>query len=180
MRLFFALWPPHSVSERLFAWAATLRRRGDGRATARASIHLTLAFLGEQGADRAALAAAIARSVRGTAFELSVDRPGYFRHNRIVWGGPSVQPQALTALAHALAQALRDAQFDLDRRAFTPHVTLLRDACEPDHWPPLPAASWAVTEFLLIESVRDQRGATYVVRERFALEAPLNRSGPAA
>lgn len=176
MRLFFALWPPPDLAHRLHEWAAAVRVNAGGRAIKSASIHLTLAFLGEQSPDRCALAAAVASSVAGASpagvpFALDLDAPGYFRHNRIAWVGPSNVADRLSGLAGSLEQALREAGFNLERRAFSPHVTLLRGAREPHPWPPLPVLSWLVREVVLVESLRDNRGARYAVRERFALDA---------
>lgn len=172
MRLFFALWPPPVLCSRFHDWAGTLRERSGGRTTRPESIHLTLAFLGAQSIDRYRLAVDAARDVDGVPFDLHLDRVGYFRHNRIVWAGPSVIPEPLAALARSLARRLDEAGFALERRAFAPHVTLLRNAREPID-APLPRTTWHVAEFALIESVRDEYGSKYVVRERFALHEPL-------
>ncbi len=80
-------------------------------------------------------------------------------------------PDALSALAKSLHKALVAVGFDLERRAFKPHVTLLREAREPSAWPPLHVDPWMVREFVLVESVRDHHGSRYEIRERFALEA---------
>lgn len=180
MRLFFALWPPAQLAEQLDEWGGDVRRRHGGRATHIESLHLTLAFLGDVQPMQLARAAAAAREIVASAFALQLDQPGYFRHNHIVWAGPSVVPVALVALVDALSQALREAGFSLERRAFTPHLTILREAREPRAWPPLPPMHWPVNEFLLMESLRDARGMRYEVRERYALPQPGVNRAPVA
>ncbi|MBV8032773.1 MAG: RNA 2',3'-cyclic phosphodiesterase, partial [Betaproteobacteria bacterium] len=85
MRLFFALWPPPETARALTRWAAAVQRSSGGRVTAEATIHLTLAFLGEADAVKAAGAV---REVRAKAFDLAIDAAKYWRHNKIVWVGP--------------------------------------------------------------------------------------------
>lgn len=179
MRLFVALWPPEPLAEQWDAWGSEVRRRHGGRATRVESIHLTLVFLGDVQPVQLARAAAAAGEIAASAFTLQLDQPGYFQHNRIAWIGPSIVPAALTALAEVLAQTLRQAGFTLERRPFTPHVTMLREAREPRAWLPLPATLWRVDDYALVESVREARGVRYEVRERYALPRPGLSRAPA-
>ena len=159
MSLFFALWPPPETARALAQWAKSI----EGRTTAEAKIHLTLAFLGNADAGRASAAAA---SVRGRAFELAVDQARFWKHNRIVWAGPAEMPDRLAALVDQLHAALRQAGFVLEDRPFAAHVTLVRKAGAPAAFPPLPAVEWPVAEFLLCRSA----GGRYDTLERFPLK----------
>ena len=168
MRLFFALWPPPATAQALAAWGRALQRDAGGRAGAAGSVHLTLAFLGE--AD-AAKAAAAARRVRARAFDLEIQLGQYWRHNRIVWVGPRALPEALRELVAQLHGALKEDGFVLEARPFAAHVTVLRKAAGPRSLPALPPLDWPATEFALVRSVRTGKGATYETVERFALAA---------
>lgn len=162
MSLFFALWPPRKTARALATWAEEVRKDAGGRATLEANIHLTLAFLGK---GDAAKASAAAERVSAAPFELGVDIAKYWKHNRIVWAGPSTLPRQLSLLIDRLHPALKEAGFLLEERPFAAHVTLVRKAAAPAAFPPLPEVEWPVEEFLLCRSA----GGRYDALERFPL-----------
>lgn len=169
-RCFFALWPDEALAGSLHALAEAAHASCGGRLMRRDTLHLTLAFLGEISADRVAAARAAADALAGTeGFDLTLDRLGYWQHNRILWAG-GVSPR-LTLLADGLATRLRAAGFALDTRGFAAHVTLLRDArCEVV--PTMPAAlAWPVREFVLAESRPAAAGARYDIIGRWPLRS---------
>jgi RNA 2',3'-cyclic 3'-phosphodiesterase len=161
-RFFFALWPPASGAAALEGWAAGLQ----GRLTPAAKIHLTLAFLGAVLPEKAIAAA---RRVEGRSHELPVETAQYWKHNRIVWAGPRDTPAALTSLVEALHLQLYRAEYILQRRPYTAHVTLLRSAPPPRELPPLPKVEWPVQIFTLVRSTNSAKGSVYEVIERFRL-----------
>ena len=169
LRLFFAAWPPGRVANALYKWAKAASDETGGRVTTAETIHLTLAFLGEVAAERATAAIKAARQVRGTAHRLPIEQARYWRHNRIVWVGPNETPPALAALAAELKSALAQAGFELERRAFEAHVTLIRKGREPRMLPALPEIDWPVGEFVLVRSRLSNEGSSYEVLERFPL-----------
>ncbi len=122
-------------------------------------LHITLAFLGDISPAQLSTATAVAATITGEPFVLTLDRLDYWKHNRILWAGGVSLP--LVALAEGLAGALRAEGFRLDARPFAPHVTLLRDArCEVP--PELDAeVIWPVREFVLAESRSSAAGAGY-------------------
>jgi len=164
LSLFFALWPPAEAARALGEWASEVRSRTGGRATAPATIHLTLAFLGEA-EPGGALAAA--RRVHGKSFSLPVDTAKYWRHNRIVWVGPKTLPDPLKRLAEDLRRELLLENFALEEREFAAHVTLIRKAGAPDSLPGLPAVDWPAREFVLVRSTPAQGGSRYEIVQRF-------------
>jgi 2'-5' RNA ligase len=166
--LFFALWPPRETARALAAWAEEVRRDAGGRATAEPNIHLTLAFLGK--ADPAQASAAAER-VSVAPFALDIDTAKYWKHNKIVWVGPSTLPGKLSQLVERLHAALKDAGFVLEERPFAAHVTLLRKAAAPRSLPPLPPLSWPATEFTLVRSTSTGTGSRYDVLTRYNLKA---------
>lgn len=174
-RVFFALWPPPEVADRLAVIADDAAARFGGRASRRATIHLTLAFLGEVPESRLAELAEIAASVQGAAFDLSLDRLGYWQHNHLLWAGGEM-PEALAELQAALSQALAGNGFKVDGegRRFVPHVTLVRKV--PPACPlaagqemPLPALSWSCQKFFLVRSRLSSSGSEYLILRDFLL-----------
>ena len=173
MRLFFALWPPELVANSLAMIAGGLAGRLGGRATRPETIHLTLAFLGEQAAERLPAILAAASAVRMTSFDLSVDRLDGWRHNRLLWAGCQAVPEALLALVDELRADLRHASipFDDELRRFVPHLTLVRKL--PEEAFPFPsstmtALSWRCDRFVLVESRLSSNGPNYRVLAEFA------------
>jgi 2'-5' RNA ligase len=171
-RVFFAVWPDAAAAEAMAAAGRDARKTSGGRPMRPETLHLTLAFLGEQPAERLAEAMAVAATRAAAPFTLTLDRLGYWQHNRILWAGGDCPP--LAALADGLGAALRAAGFRLDARPFAIHATLLRDARCPA--PPALAApiAWPVSEFVLVESRLSAAGADYRVIGRWPLAAPLD------
>ena len=138
----------------------------EGRVTPAERIHLTLAFLGPVAPEKALQAA---RSVRGKAQGLPIEKAQYWKHHRIVWAGPHETPAALAALVEALHGALRRAGYALEERPFAAHVTLLRSAPPPRELPPLPGVEWPVSELTLVRSAVSNKGSAYEIVQRFPL-----------
>ena len=174
-RVFFALWPPPEVAERLAEIAGEAAGRFDGRATRRETIHLTLAFLGDVPESRLAELAEVAAGVCGAAFELSLDRLGYWQHNHLLWAGGET-PAALADLQAALSKALAGNGFKVDGagRNFVPHVTLVRKLppnCRlvPGQETPMPALPWSCQRFFLVRSRLSSSGSEYLILRDFLL-----------
>lgn len=170
LRLFFALWPDAVTSAALHARARALHAECGGRAMRRDTIHLTLAFLGETPAWEVERLLALAGQVDGEGFALVLDHVGNWKRNRVLWTGPSIIPPALTALAQGLESRLRAAGFVLEERAFSPHVTLVRDARAAPAGPQLAALRWTVASFVLVASERSAAGASYRTIGRWPLK----------
>lgn len=166
MRLFFALWPPRETARALGDWGKRVAGLTGGRATATESIHLTLAFLGEADSAEASAAAAAAKSRR---FELPIDEARYWKHNRIVWAGPSTVPEALAGLVETLHGSLKRTGFVLEERPFAAHITLVRKAGPARDLPELPRVRWPANEFVLVRSAPTGNGSRYDVLESFPL-----------
>ena len=172
-RLFFALWPDEVVRAGLAKLAREARGECGGRAIPAEKIHLPLFFIGHVEGARIARFEAAAECVGGEAFELALDRIGYWRHNEIVWAGTTRVPAALVTLEASLRKALIAEGLPGDDRPYAPHVTLVRDAegkPAPREVAPL---VWRVEDFVLVESVTVRGGVRYDVRRRW----PLARGG---
>lgn len=170
-RVFFAHWPEPDCRGRCAEEATYLHMRHAGRKTRAASVHLTLVFVGA--VDRAALPRLIEAgdAARGPAFRIDFDRAACWRHNHIVYLAPAEAPEALFDLVARLEQQLSERGIAFDRRAYTPHVTLLRKADCRDprpHHLDAPIA-WSAREFVLVESRLAPEGASYLPLARFSL-----------
>lgn len=161
-RYFFAVWPPQRTATALETWASGL----EGRRLPADKLHLTLAFLGAAAPEKAVDAA---RKVRWRAHTLPIEQVRYWKHNRIVWAGPRDTPAELQDLAQALHLELFRAEYILERRPFSAHVTLVRNAPPPRTLPPLPALEWPVSAFTLVRSANSSDGSAYEVLEHFRL-----------
>ncbi|MBK6553519.1 MAG: RNA 2',3'-cyclic phosphodiesterase [Rhodocyclaceae bacterium] len=153
-RIFFAVWPDAAAAGVLHGLAANARESCGGRLMRRETLHLTLAFLGAVSRERLAEVKRVADGIRVDAFELNLDRLGYWKHNRILWAG-GVSPR-LTLLADALAGGLCAADFRLEARPFVAHLTLLREARCAETPSLNEPVVWPVREFVLAQS-RDGR-----------------------
>jgi 2'-5' RNA ligase len=170
VRVFFALWPDAAARRALAAWQAPLRRLCGGRAMRADTLHVTLAFLGDMAACRLEALKLAAQEVEGEGFGLRLDSARYWGHNHIAYAAPSAVPETLLLLADELGQRLDRHRFRFDRHAWTPHVTLLRNARWTDApLPELPPVAWRAREFVLVQSLRDERGARYETLARFPL-----------
>jgi len=174
-RVFFAIWPPRAAATRLHAAALAAQRDCGGRAMQPENLHLTLAFLGNVSAARLAEAEAVADGIAAPAFDVELDRLGWWKHNRILWAGSAALPPALGQLADTLGAGLRAAGFALDARPFALHATLLRNARCAAPAPQLaPPVAWLVGDFVLAESVPGPDGSRYAVRRRWPLQSPAS------
>ncbi len=163
------------MADRLAAIAAEAAARLGGRATRRDTIHLTLAFLGDVPESRLAELGEVAAAVRGAAFDLRLDRLGFWQHNHLLWGG-GTKPAGLEALHGALRKALTDAGFKVDGegRNFAPHLTLVRkvppsSGLEGGYETPITAMPWSCDRFFLVRSRLSSSGSEYLILREFSL-----------
>ena len=164
MRLFFALWPDDEVRARLARWSRELHALCGGRITPPEKLHVTLAFLGGVEDARVAEIELAAGEVAAPVASLVLDRPGYWKHNRIAWAGASLVPPELAALVSELRGALAKSRIAFDAKPFASHVTLLRSAREPRAMPALAPVEWRLAGFALVQSVTLPRGSRYEIR----------------
>jgi len=159
LRLFYALWPDDEVRDALMR----VQQRIAGRKIRRGNLHLTLAFLGQQSVDRLPALEDALSSLSIETMRLSIDRIGYFPHNRIAWSGMSRPSDPLIRLHHDLTDKLNDCGIVFDSTSrFRPHVTLARDADVPEDFEFDPIA-WRANHVVLMESMQDAGGVVYRV-----------------
>lgn len=164
-RLFFALWPGALTRAALARAAVGCVRGAGGRAVPPDNLHVTLAFLGAVDPERRAYLERQAGAIVVPPFTLTIDRAGYWPHNRVLWLGSSTVPSALAGLAAALARVCGACGLELERRPFQVHMTVMRRAARaPCHGPVEPVV-WPVDGFALVCSdIRADRTRYRVVR----------------
>jgi 2'-5' RNA ligase len=153
-RLFLAIVPPAEVAERIARLARHLKIGHEltGKPLQPEHLHVTLCHLGDGAgapADVVAMAAERAASIAMPSFKVGFDRVGSFKNGAFVLRGD----ENLIGL-EILQQRLSDS-FDgrpERARAFTPHMTLLRDAHRvPDH--DIEPIEWEVKDIVLVHSL---------------------------
>lgn len=132
------------------------------------TLHLTLAFLGSTPIAQFDALLASVDKVQAKPFDLTLDQPGYWRHNCIGWFGPSQPPVQLGDLVAAVNSAIQTAGVNFDARPHVPHVTLLRNTASGDT-PVCEPVKWLVRDFVLVVSRTEAEGAYYEVVRRWTL-----------
>jgi RNA 2',3'-cyclic 3'-phosphodiesterase len=167
-RVFFALWPDADAAARLHTIAQRWYGALGGRVMREDSLHVTLVFIGEVALHRLPDLRAVAGGIRLPGFRLAFDRSGCWRHNRIAYLGMRETPEALRSLQSELAAGLRAADFSIEARSFSPHITLLRKAnCQEivvaatKENPATEPVVWTVRDFVLVMSSVGANGSRY-------------------
>ena len=180
-RLFFALWPGAvRQTELVRAAQGALHAVRGGRRTDPASLHLTLAFLGEvleSDLDRVracALRASAASAAAPPGLEVTLDGLEYWARSQVLCATSSRPSADAAAFAEVLKAALRGVGLSPDLKPFRAHVTLVRQlsrraAGRKDALRVLPPVSWIFPDFVLVESRPGPRGSLYSILESWPL-----------
>lgn len=175
-RLFFALWPTPVIADSLGETARQAAARFGGRPTRPETIHLTLAFLGDQPTSSLPGLVAAAASVRAAAFDLTMSHTGFWPRQRLIWAGVADSPP-LSSLHAGLGEALAAAGYRLasEPRPFRPHLTLVRriradgESASAADVPSIAPIAWPCRRFVLVQSTPGPSGSAYRVIEEFPL-----------
>jgi 2'-5' RNA ligase len=155
LRCFVGCWPDAESAARLDALGRELHGEFPrSRPVPRHKLHLTLAFIGDLQAARAARLAAALRALALAPCTWTIDRIDCFAGARVAWAGGATTA-ALAELVRAIEALLRDEGVDFDRRPYRPHVTLLRDLPRNSTRlarPVAPVIDWIVRQPVLVQS----------------------------
>ncbi|MGD9385532.1 MAG: RNA 2',3'-cyclic phosphodiesterase [Thioalkalispiraceae bacterium] len=169
-RLFFALWPSDAVRTEIDQQIQPRIKKHPAKKVPLHNWHITLAFLGNVSPDTKQCVIEQAAQVHADHFELQLTKLGFFKRARVVWLGSEGCPSALTSLLEQLNKQLAVCGYQTDFKTFIPHMTLLRKANKGLEVNEFNAIQWPVTEFVLVESVTDKKGAIYQVIKRWPLD----------
>ena len=170
-RLFLALWPDPALQSALAGLARSCQVQCGGRLVPERNLHATLVFLGDLSATQADAVCACVDDLPPPCVTLQLDRVGFWRKPGIVWAGSRATPDAVTAYAGSLQDALRRLGFRIDPRPWTLHVTLVRRARKRPRMEVAPL-TWCCGEVLLMASKLDPEGARYESVRRWS--APVD------
>jgi 2'-5' RNA ligase len=169
VRLFCALRLPEATLDALSAWQAEQLVRE--RPVPRDHLHVTLAFLGHRPVTELDAIASALRTAAAAARPIRL-LPERYRETRSVGMLVLKDPAgAATRLAEQLFAALEAiGVYERERRAWLPHVTVLRFRRPPKLRPALPELGEVVpSDAAVYLSQLRPTGAQYVVVESFAL-----------
>lgn len=163
MRLFIAVQLSEEMRASLIESMHALKKLGvKGRYVPGRNLHLTLAFLGE--CPDASPAKAVLDGLKYKPFRLSLSQPGTF--GDLLWIGLKGN-QGLSALVRDLRAALDKAGIEYDRKAFQPHITVVRELGGPWQKLPAPKGEMMVKKVSLMRS--DLRDGKRVYTELYSV-----------
>jgi 2'-5' RNA ligase len=171
LRLFCALRLPDDVIETIVAWQATHLR--GGRIVPREHLHITLAFLGSTPAELLAPIAGELRAAAANAGPIEFLLPA--RRLRETRSVAMLVLRDLHGTALAFAEDLftrleRLEVYEREKRAWLPHITVLRFRTPPRLDPPLPEIGrFSPSDAAVYASTLRPSGAQYDVLETVAL-----------
>ena len=142
MRLFIAINFNKDTRAQLVFVRDELRSRSKrGNFTVTENLHLTLAFLGECDTKQAAAAKSAMDAISFEPFPICIERVGRFKRDKgdLWWAGVQ-ESKPLSTLHDNLTDKLITAGFTLEKRKFSPHITLGREVITD-------AEPWAVEPF---------------------------------
>ncbi len=162
MRLFVAIQPAEKFLNSLSLLQDRLRRAGvGGRYIDEHNLHMTLAFIGEWPENISELLPAVKKP-----FPIVLSQIAVFPGSDVLCAltEPS---EALDNTARAVRHSLADAGISFDKKAFFPHITLVRSLRLPKHVDltqiKVPRAAMTVNEIALYRSDRGKNGMVYTV-----------------
>ena len=129
MRLFIAINFDNETRSRLLDLRDELRGKSErGNFSAPENLHLTLVFLGECNEKQSAAAKAAMEAISFEPLPVYIDRIGRFRRDGgDIWWAGLQDNVSLTKLQQDLTDKLSLTSFALERRKFSPHISLGRE-----------------------------------------------------
>ena len=168
LRLFCALTLPEGTLDALEEWQSRHLR---GRVVARANLHVTLAFLGGRPAEELDAVVAELRAAAAAARSPVLSARDYRETRSVGMLVLDDEDGRAGALAEDVQERLeRLAVYRRERRAWLPHVTVLRFRERPRLRPPLPdLGRFSPSGAAVYHSVLRPTGAQYEVLESVRL-----------
>jgi len=128
MRLFIAINFNNDTKARLLGLRDKLKEKAvKGDFSLAENMHLTLVFLGECDTKQAAVIKSVMDEVNFKPFEAAIGRVGRFRRDGgDVWWAGVQESEPLLELQRELTDKLAAKGFDIEKRKYSPHITLGR------------------------------------------------------
>ena len=163
MRLFIAINFNDDTRKQLLALRDELRSRSKrGNFSAPDNIHLTLAFLGECDTKQTAAVKTVMDATTFEPFLISIESVGRFkRDGDDIWWAGVKESKPLIEVQRDLTNKLIEVGFTLDKRKYSPHITLGREVMtDTEPWQ-FTSFGETVTSIELIKSERINGKLTY-------------------
>ena len=133
MRVFIAIEFSKEIKDYMYRVQQDLRASMEkGNFSNVENFHITLRFIGEQSQDKVlSLKQAIKKTAAsGVSFKLQTDTIGFFPkgNKKILWMGITSEKALLEKLFLSLEGELEKIGIKKEEKAFSPHITLVRDA----------------------------------------------------
>lgn len=170
-RLFFALWPDDALRQQIKIHGKSILQHTAGRAMPGDNLHITLAFLGNVDAEQRPCIETMAAAIRGSQFELCLDRLGHWPRPQVLWAAPTQTPVALSTLAAVLHRGAADCGLRMDSRPYRPHLTLKRKLTQAPSVRVFGPVLWRAESFVLVRSTSLPQGVNYEVLGEWRLIA---------
>lgn len=182
MRLFVAIDVPTTIKTSIERATSPLKRSVEGSWVKSESLHLTLAFIGEQPAEQVPVMAASLHDALATyeAFACNVVGAGVFpsaKRARVGWLGLAPDTP-LQSVAERVRVGLHAANVIFDAKAFKPHLTIVRFRQTPrvdalkhflESLQKFDSEPFTVDHVTLYSSVLSPGGAVHTPQAKFAL-----------
>jgi len=134
MRLFIAIDLPEEVKRELWYLALNLEHQArQARVVPPENYHLTLLFIGETKRVNEVRDILHRLALPDAPIEVALEGIGSFKHQRARTWWVGVRPtEVLEGIHDDLAHLYRSAGFEIETRAFNPHITLARKVLAPE------------------------------------------------
>ena len=134
-----------------------------GRIIPAKQIHLTLLFLGNVTAAHITILKQVMNNVVARELTFDLNQLNYWKKNQILYAHAPFYPDELFLLTDSLWNAILDTPLKIKKYTFTPHVTLIRKANQPDINHPFGIPiHWSAKHWFLMQSKQTEHGVEYV------------------
>jgi len=173
-RLFVALDPPHEICEQLMQLHSALP---GARWIPEEQLHLTLVFIGEVSSAAYLDICETLDTIHFSPFTLCLQGVGFFpprQEPKVLWVGIK-SSDALVRLQRKITDRLHDLGLSLERRKFTPHITLARLQDTPvsrlGHYLQtnnmISSEPFPINHFTLYSSILGRKGAQHFAEQKY-------------
>lgn len=170
VRVFFAIFPNKFVQDQLTHQTGILESTCGGRKVKSQHMHLTLLFLGNVSAHRIETLQQAVKNILAEKFELSLEEIRCWKQSQIVYIQAKRFPAELFSLVNSLKSVLSEAGFSFDKRAYKPHITLIRKATHQARIDLTKPIKWHVNQWFLVQSKQTDYGIDYIPLSQWCLK----------
>ncbi|MGZ8193895.1 MAG: RNA 2',3'-cyclic phosphodiesterase [Methylobacter sp.] len=168
-RLFFALWPDDTTSQKLVRLCQSIQAK-EFKWVLPQNFHVTLVFLGNIDTTAELLIKKRAAAISAEPLVVTFDRLTYWNKPKVLClTSRQPPPSKLMILVEALGLAVESCGLQIDAKPYTPHITLARHGtafveqdCEP--------IVWRAESFCLVESFSQSSGVFYKVIQQWPFQ----------